>query len=201
MNSNWMILNGIEWNWKLLISGGFKGGLGATTPTPWPLAPGPALLVTQKGPRTWEKFEKKSQENIWIHPCGIKILRKKTWRIILVNKNFQTRAPQVISAPGPAVPKTATAVNWNWNWDGYPISQERSAKVFQIMTTGTHGTVTCSSSAMIQTHTISLVSQPWYLIHTRTNASTLANSHVLLWKIKSRTPVKVQRYIFNQFFE
>ena len=40
-------------------------------------APGPALLVTQKEPRTWEKIEKKSQENIWIHPCGIKILTKK----------------------------------------------------------------------------------------------------------------------------
>ena len=44
-----------------------RGAKGAT-------APGPALLVTQKGPRTWEKIEKKSKENIWIHPCSIKIL-------------------------------------------------------------------------------------------------------------------------------
>ena len=33
--------------------GGFKGAKGATTP-------GPALLVTQKGPSTWEKIEKNS---------------------------------------------------------------------------------------------------------------------------------------------
>ena len=52
------------------ISGGFKGVQGAT-------APGPALLVTQKGPRTQLKIEKKSQEKIWIHPWGITILTKK----------------------------------------------------------------------------------------------------------------------------
>ena len=40
-------------------------------------APGPALSVTQKGPRSREKIEKKSQENVWIHPCGIKSLTKK----------------------------------------------------------------------------------------------------------------------------
>ena len=40
-----------------MVSGGFKGVQGAT-------APGPALLVTQKGPCTQEKIEKKSQENI-----------------------------------------------------------------------------------------------------------------------------------------
>ena len=38
--------------------GGFKGAKGA-------MAPGPALLVAKKGPHTWEKIEKKSQENIW----------------------------------------------------------------------------------------------------------------------------------------
>ena len=46
-----------------------RGAKGAT-------APGPALLVTQKGPRTGEKIEKKSQEKILIYPCGSKIYEK-----------------------------------------------------------------------------------------------------------------------------
>ena len=34
---------------------------------------------------------------------------KRTSRMILVNKHFQTRAPKMISVPGPMVPKATTA--------------------------------------------------------------------------------------------
>ena len=76
------------------VSGGFKGAKGAT-------APGPALLVTQKGPRTLEKIEKK---NIWIHPWGTAILTKKTWRIILVNNKFSNKGPADDFGPRPRSP-------------------------------------------------------------------------------------------------